>query len=121
MDRTTVRQEIRKMRFEETWNEWKKGRLTQKEAGRILGMSERTFRRYLRRVVDNDNCVSFEGQTLQIPSDRWVAFPLPWTRKLSDYPFEKPELQKTKKEPRAKAPSKGTVLCYHGVRKWPTE
>jgi transposase len=52
MDRTTVRQEIRKMRFEETWNEWKKGRLTQQEAGRILGMSERTFRRYLRRVEE---------------------------------------------------------------------
>ena len=52
MDRTTVLQEIRKMRFEETWNEWKKGRLTQEEAGRILGMSERTFRRYVRRVED---------------------------------------------------------------------
>ncbi|MHB8543547.1 MAG: helix-turn-helix domain-containing protein [Leptospirales bacterium] len=34
------------------WNEWKKGRLTQEEAGRILGMSERTFRRYLRRVEE---------------------------------------------------------------------
>ena len=52
MDRTTVLQEIRKMRFEETWNEWKKGRLTQEEAGRILGMSERTFRRYVRRVEE---------------------------------------------------------------------
>ena len=30
----------------------KKGRLTQEEAGRILGMSERTFRRYLRRVEE---------------------------------------------------------------------
>ena len=52
MNPTTLRQEIRKMRFEETWNEWKKGRLTQEEAGRILGMSERTFRRYLRRVEE---------------------------------------------------------------------
>ncbi len=52
MDRTTVLQEIRKMRFEETWNEWKKGRLTQEEAGRILGMSERSFRRYVRRVEE---------------------------------------------------------------------
>ena len=43
MDRTNVLQEIRKMRFEDTWNEWKKGCLTQEEAGRILGMSERTF------------------------------------------------------------------------------
>ncbi len=31
MDRTTVLQEIRKMRFEETWNEWKKGRLARKK------------------------------------------------------------------------------------------
>ena len=52
MNRTTVLQEIRKMRFEDTWNEWKKGRLTQEEAGRILGMSERTFRRYIRRVEE---------------------------------------------------------------------
>ena len=111
------------MRFEETWNAWKKGRLTQEEAGRILGMSERPFRRYIRRVeeekgmeiletisgelnnllldathgkeeglaflpwtgesleeilcehferiVGNDNCVSFEGRILQIPSDRY--------------------------------------------------
>ena len=52
MDRTNVLQEIRKMRFEDTWNEWKKGCLTQEEAGRILGMSERTFRRYVRRVEE---------------------------------------------------------------------
>ena len=52
MDRTNVLQEIRKMRFEETWNEWKKGRLTQKEAVQILGMSEMTFRRYVRRVEE---------------------------------------------------------------------
>ena len=31
MDRTTVLQEIRKMRFEETWEEWKKGRLDRKK------------------------------------------------------------------------------------------
>ncbi len=52
MDRTPVMQEIRKMRFEETWNEWKKGRLTQEDAGRILGMSERTFRQYVRRLEE---------------------------------------------------------------------
>ncbi|MDA8149775.1 MAG: helix-turn-helix domain-containing protein, partial [Nitrospiraceae bacterium] len=40
------------MRFDDTWNEWKKGCLTQEEAGRILGMSERTFRRYVRRVEE---------------------------------------------------------------------
>jgi hypothetical protein len=46
MNPTTLRQEIRKMRFEETWNEWKKGRLTQEEAGRILGMKEGGTRNY---------------------------------------------------------------------------
>ena len=38
------------MRFEETWNEWRKGCLPQEEAGRTLGMSERTFGRYVQRV-----------------------------------------------------------------------
>ena len=52
MNRTNVLPEIRKMPFEDTWNEWKKGCLTQEEAGRILGMSERTFRRYVRRVEE---------------------------------------------------------------------
>ncbi len=52
MERMSVGQEIRKMRFEERWNEWKKGRLTQEEAGRTLGVSERTFRRHLRRFEE---------------------------------------------------------------------
>ena len=42
MERTAVMQEIRKMRFEETWNEWKKGRLAREEAGRIPGKSGAT-------------------------------------------------------------------------------
>ena len=35
------------MRFEETYEGWNAGRLTQFEAARILGMCERSFRRYL--------------------------------------------------------------------------
>lgn len=35
------------MRFEETYEGWNAGRLTQFEAARILGMYERSFRRYL--------------------------------------------------------------------------
>jgi len=74
------------------------------------------------RTVGNDNCVSFEGRILQIPSNRYrihyvraklhrhfdgslALFHEP--RKLSEYPFEKPELPKTKKESRSKAPSTG--------------
>jgi hypothetical protein len=37
------------MRFEEAYEGWNKGRLTQAEAAQILGMCERSFRRYLVR------------------------------------------------------------------------
>lgn len=37
------------MRFEEAYDGWNRGRLTQAEAAQILGMCERSFRRYLAR------------------------------------------------------------------------
>ena len=37
------------MRFEEAYEGWNAGRLTQAEAGQLLGMCERSFRRYLGR------------------------------------------------------------------------
>jgi len=37
------------MRFEEAYGGWNTGRLTQEEAARLLGVCERTFRRYLER------------------------------------------------------------------------
>ena len=46
MKPTQVLQEIRKMRFEEAYEGWNEGRLTQAEAARILGVCERSFRRY---------------------------------------------------------------------------
>jgi hypothetical protein len=46
---TELLQEIRKMRFEEAYEGWNAGRLTQAEAAQILGMCERSFRRYLSR------------------------------------------------------------------------
>ncbi len=49
MRRTEWLQETRKMRFEEAYAGWDKGRLTQEEAARLLGVCERTFRRYLDR------------------------------------------------------------------------
>ncbi len=49
MKPTKVLQEIRKMRFEEAYEGWNEGRLTQAEAARILGVCERSFRRYLGR------------------------------------------------------------------------
>jgi hypothetical protein len=49
MKRTKLQQEIRKMRFGEAYEGWHSGRLTQAEAGQLLGMCERSFRRYLSR------------------------------------------------------------------------
>jgi transposase len=49
MRRTALLQEIRKMRFEEVYGRWDKGRLTQEEAAEILGVCDRTFRRYVDR------------------------------------------------------------------------
>lgn len=53
MKRTELLQEIRKMRFEEAYGGWHQGRLTQAEAASLLGVSERTFRRYLCRYEEN--------------------------------------------------------------------
>lgn len=53
MKPTELRQEIRKMRFEEAYGGWSEGRLTQGEAARLLGVCDRTFRRYIDRYHDN--------------------------------------------------------------------
>src|ERR1700689_3365611 len=49
MTRTVLLQEIRKMRFDEAYKGWDSGRLTQGQAVELLGMCERSFRRYLTR------------------------------------------------------------------------
>lgn len=52
MKKTEILQEVRKMRFEEAYEGWKKGRLTQEEAARLLGVCDRTYRRYLVRYEE---------------------------------------------------------------------
>ena len=52
MKRAEWLQETRKMRFEEAYGSWQGGRLTQEEAARLLGVCERTFRRYIDRYED---------------------------------------------------------------------
>jgi transposase len=53
MKRTDWLQETKKMRFEEAYSGWQEKRLTQEEAARLLGVCERTFRRYIDRYEDN--------------------------------------------------------------------
>ena len=57
MRRTEWLQETRQMRFEEAYGGWQTRRLTQEEAARLLGVSDRTFRRYMNRYEDE----GFEG------------------------------------------------------------
>ena len=46
MRRTEVLQGLRRMKFEDVYGRWRQRRLSQAEAAEILGMSERTFRRW---------------------------------------------------------------------------
>ena len=47
MKRTKLLQELLMYRFEEAYEGWQEKRFTQEEAARLLGVSDRTFRRYL--------------------------------------------------------------------------
>lgn len=47
MKRTIVLEELRQMRFKETYEAWQEKRMTQEEAARLLGVCERSFRRYI--------------------------------------------------------------------------
>jgi hypothetical protein len=49
---TELRQEIRKMRFDEVFLRWTESRLSQEEAARVLGICDRTFRRYVNRYEE---------------------------------------------------------------------
>jgi transposase len=52
MKRTKLLQEVRKMRFVEAYSYWKKRSFTQEEAAKLLGVSDRTFRRYINRYEE---------------------------------------------------------------------
>ena len=52
MSRARWLQETRQMRFEDVYERWSVKRLTQEEASQLLGVCERTFRRYIDRYED---------------------------------------------------------------------
>ncbi len=52
MGRTGLLREIRGMRFEEMYLGWNESRLTQEQAALVLGVSDRTFRRYIHRYEE---------------------------------------------------------------------
>jgi transposase len=53
MRRAQVLQEIRKMEFERIYTGWRARRLTQDQAASILGVSSRTFRRYINQYNED--------------------------------------------------------------------
>ncbi|MDD2735025.1 MAG: helix-turn-helix domain-containing protein [Desulfuromonadaceae bacterium] len=53
MKRTIWLQETKRTRFKEAYCGWQEDRLTQEEAALILGVSDRTFRRYIDRYEES--------------------------------------------------------------------
>ena len=76
MRRTEMLQEIRRMRFEEVYFGWTESRLSQEEAARILGVSERTFRlahagtEYFRAMSPDGFSSGNTGNLLSCPVER---------------------------------------------------
>ena len=64
MRRTEWLQDTREMRFEEVYFGWSESWLSQEEAARVLGVSDRTFRRYINRYEETgDSGVTVGSRT----------------------------------------------------------
>lgn len=57
-------EETKRMRFQEVYDDWTENRLTQEEAANILGVCDRTFRRYIHR---------YESEGLEGLSDKRMS------------------------------------------------
>ena len=65
MSRTHCMQENRKIRFEEAFQGWTTGRLTQAEVAMLLGQCERSFRRHVEsRTIDKPKAVTAAAHKL---------------------------------------------------------
>ncbi len=69
MNRTALKEEIKKMRFEEAYGGWRSRELTQEQAARLLGVSVRTFRRYISRY-EEEGLEGLFDRRLNRPSHR---------------------------------------------------
>ena len=72
MRRTEVLQGLRRMKFEDVYGRWQQRRLGQAEAAEILGMSERTFRRWRDRYQDDglEGLDAVMGLSRSVPGGR---------------------------------------------------
>jgi len=69
MNRTELREEIKRMRFEEAYGGWRRKELTQEQAALLLGVSVRTFRRYICRY-EEEGLEGLFDRRLNRPSHR---------------------------------------------------
>jgi transposase len=85
MRQAELLQKMRKMRFEEAYESWNAGRLTQEEAARLLGMCERTCRHYLSRFEEEGQEGRMDrrqGSTNRAaPADEVVAMQEPYRQR----------------------------------------
>ena len=70
MKRTEWLQETRKMRFEEAYEGYRRGSLTQAEAALLLGVCDRTFRRYMNRYDEGGLDALLDKRLVQISHRR---------------------------------------------------
>ncbi|MSP83240.1 MAG: helix-turn-helix domain-containing protein [Alphaproteobacteria bacterium] len=75
MRRTELSQGLRIMKFEPVLERWRRRELSQVEAAEILGVGERTFRRWYQRH-DEEGLDGLLDRRLGKPSPRWV--PADW-------------------------------------------
>ena len=79
MNRTALLQERRMQSFQDVLGRWQARRLSALEAAELLGMSERSFRRYRRRYEEEGSDDLFDrrlgkASARRVPADRvaWV-------------------------------------------------
>lgn len=70
MNRTALLQEVRQMKFSEYYDRTKARKLSQVEAASLLGMSERSFRRYSKRYEAEGAEGLFDRRLARIPQNR---------------------------------------------------
>lgn len=75
MNRTAWLQETKLMRFEEAYTSWQEKRLTQEEAASLLGVCERSFRRYINRFEEDGLQGLLDKRMAQVSSHK-----APWMR-----------------------------------------
>ena len=80
MRRVEQLQGLRMLKLRETLGRWESGRLSQLEAAELLGMSERTFRRWARRHESGGEAALSDGR-LGRRSGR--AVPVDWTKEVT--------------------------------------